>query len=240
MLWFLTNGLPHRYLLTLSTTHRSQYALRIKNLGVTVSNDLSWNSHILHVTSAALRLVRQLHRAIPSPSITMIKQLYVTLIRPKIEYAQPAISPSVTALSQLERVQRKCTKWGVLRHMSYTKRLEILQLPTIAERRLRGDNIQMFKYFTKEHIINWINPPIHSSRTTRQHHLKYSTEQIHHHTSTSRFTFLPIRVATNWNSHPHHLAECTTINEFKKDYDLLYHANLLPKKKDSQAPVLQL
>ncbi len=95
----------------------------IKNLGVTVSNDLSWNSHILHVTSAALRLVRQLHRAIPSPSIAMIKQLYVTLIRPKIEYAQPAISPSVTALSQLERLQRKCTKWGVLRHMSYTKRL---------------------------------------------------------------------------------------------------------------------
>jgi len=54
----------------------------------------------------AYRLIRQLQRSIPSPPIPIIKQLYITIVRPTIEYAHPIIYPSKTALAQLEKVQQ--------------------------------------------------------------------------------------------------------------------------------------
>jgi len=206
----------------------------IKNLGVHITNDLSWNYHILQVTANAYRLIRQLHRAIPSPPIPIIKQLYITIIRPCIEYAQPIIYPSKTSLAQLERVQRKCTKWGILRHVPYEKRLQILQLPTIEQRRQRGDTIQMFKYFKGDHEINWINKPVHIDRPTRQHHLKYSAEPSSKNQYTQRHAFLPNRIASHWNSIPQVAIDCETIDSFKNAYDRHFHPNLLPKRSKQE------
>ena len=205
----------------------------IKNLGVYISNDLSWNSHISQVTSAAYRLVRQLHRALPSPTIDVIKQLYTSIVRPRLEYAHSVIYPSVTALSQLEMVQRRCTKWGILKHIPYDQRLKILQLPTIEQRRLRGDNIQMFKYFTGEHKINWVNPISHPSQHTRQHALKFTAETLTQTSYGPRHKFLTNRIASHWSSLPSHIVDSLSTNQFKNEYDAHFHADLLPPKTRS-------
>jgi hypothetical protein len=203
----------------------------IKNLGVHITNDLSWNYHILQVTAMAYRLIRQLQRSIPSPPIPIIKQLYITIVRPTIEYAHPIIYPSKTALAQLEKVQRKCTKWGILKHLPYHERLKILQLPTIEQRRRRGDSIQMFKYFKGDHEINWINKPTHPTRITRQHHLKYSAETSSKNQYTQRHEFLPNRIASHWNSIPQDAIDSATIDSFKNAYDKHFHPDLLPQQR---------
>ena len=45
----------------------------------------------------------------------------------------------------VERVQRRATKLLMeTRHMTYTQRLEYLDLPSLWHRRIRGDMIQVF------------------------------------------------------------------------------------------------
>ncbi len=46
----------------------------------------------------------------------------------------------------LEKVQRAATRWvHSLRDLSYEERLKKLQLPTLTERRERGDMIMLYK-----------------------------------------------------------------------------------------------
>ncbi len=49
-------------------------------------------------------------------------------------------------IDKLEKVQRAATRWvPSLRDLSYEERLKKLQLPTLTERRERGDTIMLFK-----------------------------------------------------------------------------------------------
>ena len=78
----------------------------------------------------------------------LIRKLYITLIRPKLEHANAIWSPtSKKQISMLEKVQRRCTKVGPLRNLTYTERLKELCFTTLEIRRRRGDLISMFKYF---------------------------------------------------------------------------------------------
>ena len=68
----------------------------VKLLGVTLSNDLKWNSHIANTckkVSARLYFLRQLKRAGLPPEDLI--QFYVTCIRPVIEYACEAFQDSL-------------------------------------------------------------------------------------------------------------------------------------------------
>jgi hypothetical protein len=59
----------------------------IKNLGITISYDLSWSHHVQKLASESMFHVHQLHRALRSPSPSTISKLYTSIIRPKLEYA---------------------------------------------------------------------------------------------------------------------------------------------------------
>ncbi len=64
-------------------------------------------------------------------------------------------------IEKLEKVQRAATRWvPSLRDLSYEERLKKLQLPTLTERREKGDMIMLYKYVegmekidVKEYVI---------------------------------------------------------------------------------------
>ena len=52
----------------------------------------------------------------------------------------------------IEKVQRRATK-----HLTYTERMEILLLPSLKYRRIRGDMILVYKIMNGLVDIDWIN-----------------------------------------------------------------------------------
>ncbi len=77
----------------------------------------------------------------------MVKKIITSFIRPTLEYAAVVWKPHLKKhIEKLEKVQRAATRWvPSLRDLSYEERLKTLQLPTLTERRERGDMIMLYK-----------------------------------------------------------------------------------------------
>ena len=75
------------------------------------------------------------------------KILYTAYVRPHLEYATSAWCPyRKKDIKTLEKVQRRATKLvPAVRHLKYPERLRLLDITTLADRRIRGDAIQYFK-----------------------------------------------------------------------------------------------
>ena len=127
-------------------------------------------------------------------SLTVIKRLYLRIIRPKLEYAVTVWNPtSLTCINQLEKIQRRSTKFGSLAKLPYYVRLKALELSTFKTWRDRGDLIQLFRYFKGFDNINLSNAPKFSNAITRGHRLKFIRESCHHY---SRFFLFFNRIAS--------------------------------------------
>ena len=84
------------------------------------------------------------------------KYLFQSSVRPHMEYAEAVWSPfKVGNIAKLENVQRRATKQvPTLKNMEYNGRLKKLKMPTLKNRRMRGDTIEVFK------IINGLYDPL--------------------------------------------------------------------------------
>ena len=108
-------------------THTLQVVEAAKLLGVTIDSGLTWWSHINTVTAAStyrLYLLRRLKSlGIPASELTTVYNLFIL---PKLTYASPAWSTSMTSTQrdQLERVQKRACK--IILGPSYTTYEEAL------------------------------------------------------------------------------------------------------------------
>ena len=99
-------------------------------LGVEISSNLTWNTHIESIVSRANRLLGFIRVMARGASTNAIFALYKALVLPILEYAIPAWYPTTCAQTQqLERVQRTATRLALKQargEMSYVERLEVL------------------------------------------------------------------------------------------------------------------
>ena len=86
----------------------------------------------------------------------LIIPLYKTIVRPHLEYCiQVGKLYHKKDIDMLERVQRRVTKMiQKLRNINYEILLKECGLTTLETRRLRGDQIQVFKLFNGYHNID--------------------------------------------------------------------------------------
>ena len=77
----------------------------------------------------------------------LIMLLYKTIVRPHLEYRIQAWRPyHKIDIDMLERVQRRATKMiQTLKNINYGMRLKKYGLTSLETRRLRGDQIEVFK-----------------------------------------------------------------------------------------------
>ena len=82
--------------------------------------------------------------------------LYKALVRSQVEYASSVWSPYRIGINkEIEKVQRRAKKiFKGCKNMSYEERLRNLGLPSLSDRRIRGDLIETFKiihgYYQKD------------------------------------------------------------------------------------------
>jgi hypothetical protein len=82
-----------------------------RDLGVTVSFDLSWSNHILKITKRANSMLFLLNKVFCKSSPAIFAKLYKTYVRPVLEFANCVWTPVLQRdIQLLESVQRGATR----------------------------------------------------------------------------------------------------------------------------------
>ena len=114
-----------------------------KDVGVNITNSLTWNTHIHAITAKANKLLGLLKHTCPLLNdVSARRSLYLALVKSQLSYATQVWSPDKIALkTQIERVQRRATRWILKQRvgvMSYRDRLLTLKLlPLTFDRELK-------------------------------------------------------------------------------------------------------
>ena len=118
-----------------------------KDLGIIISSNLKAADHCYHACAKANKMLGLIKRTIKHKDMTVMVQLYKSLVRPNLEYCSSAWSPHYSKdKAMLERVQHRFTRmFPELRSMRYEDRLDVLHIWSLEERRNRADLIELFK-----------------------------------------------------------------------------------------------
>ena len=119
----------------------------IKDLGVQVTHDLSWLTHICDIASKRRSMAAWVLSAFKTRNKTAMLTLYKALVRSLMEYCCILWNPtSVTQIQQIESVQRTFTsKINGIQHLNYWDRLKYLGIMSLQRRRDRYIIIHMWK-----------------------------------------------------------------------------------------------
>ena len=177
----------------------------IKYLGISIASDLSWSQHIQSITSRARRLVGLL-------------LLYVSLVRPHLEYAVPIWDPYTAKDCDLtESVQRfagrVCLKsWDI----GYPEILNSLNLPSLETRRKVQKLTLLYKFVNN--LAVFPETPL----TFRTVNYSYSTRNVHNlsfcnlhgHTLQYLHSYFPDTIKL-WSTLPYNIVSCNSLGAFK-------------------------
>lgn len=187
-----------------------------KYLGVTFSEDLSWNRHISIITSSACSTLGFLRQKLFLASRDVKLTAYKTFVRPKLEYANTIWWPQQAYLvDSLEAVQNKAARFisrNFLRSSSISTIKSDLFLRQLAVRA----TINRLTFF---HSIYYSNSPERELYIKTPHFIS----RRHDHTRkvqpiyarTNKYQYSPLCLSiTNWNALPEHVASDTNPTSF--------------------------
>ena len=153
----------------------------IKYLGVKVSNDMSWNSHISHVCQKlghGIQVIRRLKGIIPTNDLVNV---YKTILQPHIDYCLTVwgYAPDY----QIKRVQRLQNKIFILIVGDYSWEtsprtiLQFFNIPNVIQRRDYFNGVQVFKCL---HGLspNYMSDMLHSTSDFNLYSTRNSTTNM--------------------------------------------------------------
>ena len=186
-------------------------------LGVLVTSTLTWKEHIKQICTKARKLVGMLYRKFSTWADTdTLRCLYLTCIRPHLEYACQLWDPYTTeGIHSLESVQKFACKVCLKQwNMDYDSMLKLLGIPLLATRR------KYLKLTTMYNIVHnsYFFPPA----IFVQHNFPYSSYHLNSNfirpfarTQYLYSSFIP-SVITAWNSLPYLTKHSLSISAFKR------------------------
>ena len=249
--WLLKFHPEKCHLLTLGKLENIQYCHRYKvggeeiehvfdekDLGVIMDSELTFAEHITEKVNKANSLVGIIRRSFSHLDPVTFVKIFVAFVRPHLEYGQVIWSPHLRKhINMIEKVQIRATKlidgFGKL---SYSERLERLNLPTLAYRRLRGDMIETYKHF------HTYDPTILPSsfkprnRPSRSHDCQIQPIIPRDGERGVQNNSFYCRIADTWNQLPRDVVNSPTLDTFKNRLD--QHWKDLPLKLDHTASQL--
>ena len=171
-----------------------------------------------------------------------MKLLFTALVRPHLEFANVVWSPRQKKDQTLiEGVLRRATKCVPgLHDLDYEERLKVINIPSMAYRRIRGDLIEVYKYTHGWYDCKDIFELTVDS-TTRGHNYKIKKKFCK---SNARHHFFTQRVTDTWNALDYNVVNAETLNSFKNRLDaalkdFIYQADishpLIPHQKSHKS-----
>jgi len=118
-------------------------------LGVIINQSLKSSSQCVAAAKAANRTLGMINRTFVNRHTEILLKLYLSLVRPKLEYCIQAWRPYLKKdIDLLEKVQKRATRMMITeKGLTYEERLKKLGITTLETRRLRGDLIEVLKIF---------------------------------------------------------------------------------------------
>jgi hypothetical protein len=164
-------------------------------LGVILSSDLRFNKHCDHVSSKASKTLNFISRNFYHSTRKVKTQLYLSLVRPLLEYACSAWDPYTQRnIKQLEKVQRRAARFiyrDYSRESSVSSMIDDLNLPLLSTRR---ECLRLGVFYKASLGLNVIKldqfTNFSSSRTRRKHTLKL--DHLSARTEVFKYSFFPV------------------------------------------------
>ena len=211
--------ISEHFVYTVSSDKQLRPVSTLKDLGVTVSSNLSWSPQVNKIATKARSIASWALSAFKARDKTTMLTLYKSLVRSQLEYCCPLWNcHKVADIQVLEGVQKSFTSriWG-LQHLNYWQRLKALKLMSLQRRRERYILIHMWKILNhcspNEINIQFSQPSRKGIRAKVPSLCKSSSlrnQSLYDHS----FAVLGPRL---WNTIPAHLHQMTELAKFKCD-----------------------
>ena len=122
----------------------------IKYLGITITNDLKWNTHVSNICTKANRTLGFLRRNLSACPQDVKESAYKGLVCPVLEYGSSVWDPSSILLQEeLEKVQKRAARFVTGNYIyetgSMTGILEQLKWESLKKRRRDSRIIMLYK-----------------------------------------------------------------------------------------------
>lgn len=177
-----------------------------KYLGVTITNNLSWNKHIGNVCASGFRKLCVLKHKLKHAPADLKFLAYSSLIRPKLEYACIVWDPfTKTNIQALEMIQRKAIRFIFSKYRSTDSPTAIMRAHRIQTLQVRRKILRLKFLFLLKHNKLSMCPdpyvkPFSAPRPTRHRHSD-SLTPFTARTNLFKYSFFP-RTVTEWNALP--------------------------------------
>ena len=201
-----------------------------------VTDNLKWFSHISHIHSVASHFSYIALRAFSTKNIWTLLKIYVTYIRPKLEYNSSVWGPYLKKdIKLIESVQKRFTRCVFiccnLPFNSYDDRLTKLGIKFLEYHRLEFNLILMYKISHNLCDLNFSDYFVFQTcdYNLRQH--DFTVQSFFHNASRDQFhQFYFNRVVSSWNRLPDVVVSASNLSIFEtklKRYDLRTIASLV-------------
>ena len=194
-----------------------------KDLGVTITRDLSWGNHISITVNKANKVLGSIKRSVGTANTNVFSMLYKSLVRPILEYAVPVWCPYlVKDIHALENVQRRASRLALNQckgYMSHEDRCKLLKWPTLSDRRIYLSLVECYKivfgfYHLKfEDFFDFAT--IRSTRANHQYKLYLKLARL----NCYKHSFF-VRIVKLWNELPGDIVEADSFQLFKSKLKL--------------------
>lgn len=195
-----------------------------KYLGLLISHDLTWSSHINCITSDANRALGVLRRNINLAPFTFKLLAYETLVRPQLEFACAVWDlPRANSCTILESVQNRAARF-IFSDYSYHASVKHLKrkakLPSLKTRRTGARFCLFHKFYNSLSCKSLCIKTAHDP----SHHLNHSKAVYPPHARTTAYlNSFSVLTAIEWNSLPESVVTQTNPTQFKAAVEKLRH-----------------
>jgi hypothetical protein len=192
----------------------------VRDLGIHLSEDLSFKYHITEMTSTATNFASWLLRTFRTRNREVMLLFLKTYLIPRLEYCSAIWNPyQIKEIEQIEAVQRSFTsKIENLDHLNYWERLHHLNLYSLQRRRERFIIIHTYKIYMKQ-APNDINLVFHENPRLGTQCKRLPLNSKNAKLNTLRFNFFSHSAPRLFNVIPGQIKSAKTVESFKKHLD---------------------